>query len=408
MCVPGLTKLMRFDRIVLGLFAAALLGGCNIVPKDGPTNFNLQSSPDVSLQRTASTVGYALINLSPPIIETANSAVGSRIPSFDQLPRVRNAPDVRIGTGDLVNLTIFESQAGGLFIPQEAGSRAGNFVSVPNQQVDATGSITVPYAGTIKAVGRTANEVSEEITKKLANRAIEPQVVVTIAERRGNEISVLGDVNTPLRFAVDPGGIKLLGAISRAAGPKDAPYETVVSVQRGRRIAQMSMSALLKNPGENVDLAPGDVVYLSKQQKVFMTFGATPSPGSVGGINDRRFSFDDDNMSLSEAVAKSGGLDPTRADATAVFVFRFEPRQKLADMGINVSNYHTTSVPTVYVADWSKSDAFFLSNNFFIRDKDVIFVSEHPTTDFLKLANVVRAVTGGASEVGTTAAVAIR
>lgn len=400
---------MSFDRLLLGVAAALLLAGCNFVPKDGPTNLDLHASADVSLQRTAASVGYALVSLSPAVVASANTAAGSKPASFDGLPRVRNAPDVRIGTGDLVSLTIFESQAGGLFIPQEAGSRAGNFVAVPSQQVDASGSIVVPYAGTVRAVGRTANEVSREVTRRLANRAIEPQVVVTIAERRGNEISILGSVNAPLRFAVDPGGVRLLGAIARAGGPKDAPHETLVSVQRGRHNAEMPMSALLKSPAANIEMAPGDVVYLSRKQKVFMAFGATPSPGSIGGINDRRFSFDDDSMSLSEAVAKAGGLDPTRADATAVFIFRTEPREKLADMGVDVTAYDGPTVPTVYVGDWSRSDAFFLASTFFIRDKDVIFVSEHPNTDFLKFAAVIRAVTGGATEVGTTvAAAAIR
>jgi hypothetical protein len=39
---------------------------------------------------------------------------------------------------------IFEAEAGGLFVPSEAGARPGNFVTLPEQIVDSNGNITVP------------------------------------------------------------------------------------------------------------------------------------------------------------------------------------------------------------------------------------------------------------------------
>jgi polysaccharide export outer membrane protein len=39
---------------------------------------------------------------------------------------------IRFGIGDVVNVTIFEAAAGGLFIPIEAGVRPGNFVNLPS------------------------------------------------------------------------------------------------------------------------------------------------------------------------------------------------------------------------------------------------------------------------------------
>jgi polysaccharide biosynthesis/export protein len=38
-----------------------------------------------------------------------------------------------------VSVTIFEP-AGGLFVPSDAGARPGNFVTLPNQIVDANGN----------------------------------------------------------------------------------------------------------------------------------------------------------------------------------------------------------------------------------------------------------------------------
>jgi DNA-binding protein H-NS len=74
---------------------------------------------------------------------------------------------ITLGIGDAVSVTIFEAKPGGLFVPSDAGARPGNFVTLPNQVVDANGNITVPYAGAIQAVGRTPAEVQEAINESL-------------------------------------------------------------------------------------------------------------------------------------------------------------------------------------------------------------------------------------------------
>src|SRR6266478_6523120 len=95
-------------------------------------------------------------------------------------PDHRPPPVIKFGIGDVVAVSIFEAAAGGLFIPAEAGVRPGNFVALPNQNVDSAGFISVPYAGAIKAAGRTPSEIQQDIVKAIGNRAIEPQVVVSL------------------------------------------------------------------------------------------------------------------------------------------------------------------------------------------------------------------------------------
>jgi protein involved in polysaccharide export with SLBB domain len=75
--------------------------------------------------------------------------------------------EIRLGIGDVVSITIFEAAAGGLFIPSDAGARPGNFVTLPNQIVDSKGNITVPYAGSIRAAGRTPSEIQQAIVEAL-------------------------------------------------------------------------------------------------------------------------------------------------------------------------------------------------------------------------------------------------
>jgi protein involved in polysaccharide export with SLBB domain len=77
---------------------------------------------------------------------------------------------ITLGIGDVMSITIFEAEAGGLFLPSEAGARPGNFVTMPDQIVDSDGNITVPYAGTIRAAGRRPLEVQQAIIEALTRR----------------------------------------------------------------------------------------------------------------------------------------------------------------------------------------------------------------------------------------------
>jgi len=242
--------------------------------------------------------------------------------------------------------------------------------------------------GAVRVVGRTPKAVAAEITNKLKQRAIDPQVVVTVIEHRGNAISVLGDVGSATRFSMDPGGIRLSGAIARAGGPKNPAYETVVNLQRNGVAHMADFQAVVRDPGQDVPLAPGDVVYLSHVPKFYMVLGST-SPGVVGGVNNRRFTFELENMSMTEALAKAGWLDTTRANAGEVFLFRFEKPALLSSLGVDVSRFKSDLIPTVYRVDFSSAEGFYLANLYNMRNRDVIFVSESVHSDIQKVLSIV-------------------
>jgi protein involved in polysaccharide export with SLBB domain len=98
-----------------------------------------------------------------PAEASARTQCGASASKFSR----RRPRDITLGIGDVVSVTIFEAEAGGLFVPSEAGARPGNFVTLPDQIVDSNGNITVPYAGTIRAAGRTPSEVQQAIIEAL-------------------------------------------------------------------------------------------------------------------------------------------------------------------------------------------------------------------------------------------------
>ncbi|MGH6851860.1 MAG: polysaccharide biosynthesis/export family protein, partial [Methylocella sp.] len=293
---------LRCGLISLGTLALFGAGGCSFFPVSGPTSADIQSGH-------SPTVPYALIKLTPETIDilAAYEPKGLAGVFTDRRP----SASIKFGIGDVVAVTIFEAAAGGLFIPTEAGARAGNFVSLPDQMIDNSGDITIPFAGLIKAAGRTNVQVQDDIINKIKNRAIEPQVIVSLAQQRTSLISVVGEVNTPLRFAVPASGAgdRVLDAITRAGGIKDPGYATWVMLERGGRRATVPFENLVMNPRNNIYILPGDRIYVYQEQQKFMAFGATGNIGSTtSGLGQTEINFDAWRINLAEAVAKAGGL----------------------------------------------------------------------------------------------------
>ncbi len=370
--------------------AALALSACSSLPGDAPSSmaifkdatFVARSEPQVKH------VDYALVPLRSGIMSAVNRWSGSVAPHFSNLPKDGRyaAGNGRIGAGDVISVTIYEAAAGGLFIPIEATSRQGNYVQIPNQQVDSQGYITVPFAGSLHVANLTAREAGGIIAKRLAKRAIEPQVVVSINEKKGGSVSVLGDVTQSTRFTLDASGTRLLDAIARAGGPKYAAHETTVALQRGGHVYRGSMTEIMDDPSENVSIGPSDVVYLTHEPRFVLFFGATSDNNSN---NTHRVTFENDRMSLGEALAKAGGLAGGRADAKSVFVFRTEKVDNLRRIGVDVAAYSAPTVPTVYAVNFSTAEGVFMATNFNLRDHDVVVAADANSVNFLKFINVL-------------------
>ena len=393
----GVGRLVRAGMFPIAGLGLLLFGGCSIVPKDGPTGEAVRTRAEVQVTDD-SRLSYAFVQLSPLILKKFGSETDSP-ERFSRFVEATPSARVRVGPSDRLTLTIFEAAAGGLFIPQQAGARPGNFVEIPTQEVDRAGNISVPYVGVVRVVGRTIREIQAEIEDRLREKAIQPQVVVALNERMSTDVYVLGEVGTPTRMPLTPGGMKLLAALARAGGARHPNYESLVTLQRRGRVERALLANIINNPRQNVQLLPEDVIYLSREQRAFLAFGATPTPGALGGLNNRRFMFEAENLTLAEAVAKAGGLDSTRADPTSVFLFRLVPSEKLRRIGVEVAGPAQTLVPTIFTVILRDAEGFFVANNFYMRHKDMIFVSDSPSVDLVKFLDIVRTVTSTARDV---------
>lgn len=371
--------------LLLGL---ALAGCASTLPGSGPRRTQVISGATISTQDLGSdrVVRYALVNLNQTGLPESISRDDR--PVFDIPVGAPADSDGAIGTSDDISVTIFEAAAGGLFIPAEPGSRSGNFVTLPTQQVDRAGNISIPFAGTVHVAGQTPLSVQKTIENRLAGRALEPQVVITVLNRRANAVNVIGDVGSAARFALDPGGEHLLGAISRAGGPKFPTYETTVTLQRDGTLHKALLSEIVAHPAQDIGLRSGDSIIVSHEPRYFTALGATGNSTSLGPIN-RRFPFEDNQLTLTDALAKAGGLADDRANARAVFIYRFESKAALAAMKMPMPAAMPDQVPTVYLVDLSEPAGFFLASRIEMRGQDLIYVSNAPSTDLAKVLALV-------------------
>jgi polysaccharide export outer membrane protein len=374
----------QVQRVAAAVLAVAL-ASCSTLPASGPDRRKMESQATATLTSPGRVVGidYALVDITKNVTAYFPVASTSSLGGFGT-GGVGSAPSIPLGVGDVVEVAIFESGAGGLFIPADAGSRPGNFVTLPQQRIDTDGSIAVPYAGQIRAAGRTVPEVQRDIEQALQNRAIEPQVVLTVVQSRSSEVAVLGDVNDPAKFEINPSGERILDVIARAGGLSTPGIETYVSLERNGRQATVLFDALVENPKENIFVRPGDTIYVNRERRTFLAFGAS-------GLNGR-FDFEEADLSLGEAIGKAGGLLDNRADPAQVFLYRVVDRRTLEKAGVEVSKFPTHEVPVIFRANLRDPASFFAVQRFGMKDKDIIYISNSATTELLKVLNVIDAI----------------
>lgn len=373
--LPGWLRILARTAVLSAMIAHS---GCSTLPTSGPTNALARAD-----QLNPASLPYALVKVTTDVedILERNSVRIGRV-----FTDRRGPSEIRFGVGDTVSVTIFESGPGGLFTPPaDAGLRPGNYVTLPNQQVDTQGNITVPYAGTIKTKGRTAVEVQAAIVSALKNRALEPQAVVALVDQRASSISVLGEVGTPSRFPASASGERLLDAISRAGGPRNPGYDTWVMLEREGRQAAAPFAAILEQPANNIFVRPQDTIYVFTQPQTFVAFGAAGQQG--------QFPFGAWRLSIAEALGKTGGLNDNLADPASVYLYRGERREVAEQLGVDCARFGGAVVPIIYNLNLRDPAGYFLATKFEMRNKDVIFTSNATSVESSKLLTYLRLIT---------------
>lgn len=380
----------------LGLFAilsAMTLAGCSNLPASGPSTSDI-----VSPSAENANFNFELIDLTPASLAALNSrAVDSFSGSFGDRS---GAVETRIGIGDFVAVTIWEAGAGGLFsapLTTDRFSPGSRTATIPEQAVARDGTISVPYAGRVKVAGKTAAEVQSTIEERLAGKAIQPQILVTVSRPVSSTVAVTGEVATGGRIPLSNRGDRILDVIAAAGGIRAPVNETEIRLMRGSRSVAVPMMTVVNNPRENIYLRGGDTLTLVRNPRTFIAAGATGRNTDIP--------FDADAMNLAQAIAKSGGLLDFRADPEGVFLYRFESAELLRRIKPDSPLLGRGGrIPVVYRVNLRDPNGLFIAQGLRMQRGDILYVSNAPLTDLQKAFSVFQSLSSpvvqGASVAG--------
>lgn len=387
-----------FEIVARNLPFAALLvlTACSSIPNSGP------SADDVAQQAQVGAAifqRYEIVDIDAFTVDILrHNGAESLLSRFgDYRPSV----EPRIGVGDTISVTIWEAASGGLFSGSLAADRfstGSKSATIPDQVVGRDGAITVPYAGRIRVAGRTTQDVQTIVEHALEGKAIQPQVLINVTHSVSNTVTVTGEVANGARVPLSVKGDRVVDVIAAAGGIRAPVNETYVQLSRGPVTARVAMTRVTSDPRENIYLRANDVLTLIRDPQTFIAYGATGRNAEIP--------FDAEGISLSQALAKAGGLLDNRADPAGVFIFRFEsasvaralrPESPLITPG--------QLTPIVYRLNLRDANSLFVAQSFRVLSRDLLYVSNAPITDVQKALGVLSAVM---SPTATAATVCIR
>jgi len=366
---------------VLG-FLACITTGCSALPTAGPTASDIRGQV-VENNQTRFDLVDINDNVVSAVLAEPRESLHARFKKYGK------PPQPKIGIGDSVVVSIWEAAGGGLFSSSQtdhvsAGSRS---VTIPEQIVGGDGGISVPFADRVPVAGRLPVEVQRTIEQRLAEKAIEPQVIVTVTKSLTNTATVTGEVVGGARVPLSLKGDRLLDLIAAVGGSKAPVYETFVRLSRDGVTATIPMESLVADPAENIYVQPGDVLTLVRLPQSFTAFGATGANAQIP--------FTAEKMTLVEALAKAGGLQDMRSDPEGVFLFRFEPPKIVNALGRPQLNTGPDgSSPVVYRLDLRDARSYFLAQRFPIEDKDIVYVANADLNELQKFFTLLNTLTG--------------
>jgi polysaccharide export outer membrane protein len=239
--------------------------------------------------------------------------LGHGTPALAQAqPPSTGAPpaEYRLGAGDVIRISVFQNPDLSL-----------------ESRITEAGIVSYPLLGNVRLGGLSVTAAEKMIADGLRNGNFvkQPQVTLVVTQVRGNQASVLGQVNRPGRYPIEVADMRLSDLIASAGGLAPGGTDTVVVT--GTRNGQpyrleVDLPTLFTPGGRDKDILilNGDTVWVDRQPMVYI-YGEVQRPGPMRLER---------GMTLMQALATGGGLTP-RGTEKGIKVHR-----KKADGSVNI------------------------------------------------------------------------
>ena len=361
----------------LALLPAALLAGCASIPTSGPT----QSQIVRATQPDRNQLGMTIVDVDQQVVTRVaadTAAADAALPTLASL--AQSADNDVIGPGDVLAIAVYEVGVG-LFGAQrtatevfDPSARGENF---PTVVVDRDGTIKLPYVGKVQASGRTPAQIASSIEQGYRSKSQSPQVLVARKENISQTVYVTGDTHKPGRIELTLQNERLLDAVALAGGAVSQTQDMVVRLTRAGRTVSERLDRIIPGAPDDLVLEAGDRIELIREPQTFVAFGAASKIDQVA--------FNQTNLTLAEAIARSGGPNDNTANPKAVFLFRY-----LASPTAPVDQPPS---PVIYRIDMMNPASYFLTQRLAMRDKDVIYVSTARINRIAKFVSIINQLT---------------
>ena len=188
----------------------------------------------------------------------------------------------KLGVGDTVRITVHQQPD-----------------LTTDARISEQGTVALPLVGEVKVGGQTQVQAAGIIAEsyKKGQFLKNPQVSVALTTVRSKQVSVLGQVARPGRYALDDTSSKLADVIAAAGGLTATGDDKVTVMREGKE----QKVALLGKPFE---LKGGETIHVERAP-VFYIYGEVTRAGSY------RI---EPNMTVMQAIAAGGGITPRGSD----------------------------------------------------------------------------------------------
>ena len=198
------------------------------------------------------------------------------------------ATDYRLGSGDVVRINVYQNPD----------------LTLETRLTEA-GIVSYPLLGAIRLGGLSVTAAEKLIADGLrsGNFVKQPQVTLVVMQVRGNQASVLGQVNRPGRYPIEVTDMRLSDLLATAGGAAQGGADTVVvtGTRNGQAYRlEVDLPTLFAPGGSNQDIVilNGDVVWVDRQPLVYI-YGEVQRPGPMRLER---------GMTLMQSLATGGGL----------------------------------------------------------------------------------------------------
>jgi polysaccharide export outer membrane protein len=195
----------RFGGILCGLTWIALTGplsGC------GWWNDFFNPGEPYIIKQSSSPLPVPILDTLGPGVEEPDTAYtdATDVTPADLVPEVT---DYKIGTNDLVSISIFDLMG------------EGTGETVKTARVTETGTISLPLIAPVKASELTEQELETAISKAYQDAGLirNARVSVTVAEARARTFSIQGNVAQPGEYQITRPDFRMLDALMTAHAP---------------------------------------------------------------------------------------------------------------------------------------------------------------------------------------------